>query len=671
MNGIGREVITTKRSHKQHEGEVTVQVKRNTPEQLAQQIPDFIETEMPRQHADFYNSLTYLPLSTLDEQGRPWASILVTKSVIDPSVGIIVSSDKQLSILAQMNSYDPFVRAIKQHQSSSSDKGLLFAGVGVDFTNRRRNKIAGTISFAEVDESGETRLNLHSDAHLGNCPKYITVRSLIPHPRQGEVLLDQFGCFNDSFPMIIKELINKASTVFLATKHIPQGENIEEEQVYIGLNHRGGTPGFVRTYEESDNSIITTYLVLPDYSGNRFYQSLGNVESGKLVGLTIPDFLTGDMLYVTGVAENLFDHDAQKLMPRMNLVTRIRITGAVYIKEALSLRMISDEQFSPYNPPLRYLRGELEDMGLSNESESSGIKATLISVQKITNSISTFSFQLSAPVDVSLPGGFGIFDFSEYLNHGYKHMDIINPQAVNEDYTRTWTLSSAASFNIDKQKFNSMDLINITVKRKPNGLVSNFLHEESDLATKDQALVLALKGVGGVFSCFYHKEKHERPCIPDNMLWIAGGVGVTPFMSMWDAIVNMGKALSEVNTPFSTNIVFVFAGRDDDLALLKHFLKDLDTLPKTITITILGYQSLGEEEDKAHKVLTLLSSEYPKAPIIIKQKRLQMSELSTIENLSEREVFLCGPESFMDSAQDWLQQNAKDTLGIHRESYSF
>jgi len=65
----------------------------------------------------------------------------------------------------------------------------------------------------------------------------------------------------------------------------------------MGLNHRGGGPGFVRVYEENkqtgderahdevlSESPTTTYVVLPDHSGNRFYQSLGNVQSDRLVG---------------------------------------------------------------------------------------------------------------------------------------------------------------------------------------------------------------------------------------------------------------------------------------------------------------------------------------------------------------------------------------------------
>lgn len=101
--------------------------------------------------------------------------------------------------------------------------------------------------------------------------------------------------------------------------------------------------------------ISPTYLVLPDYFGNRFYQSLGNIETDPQVGLLFPDFTTGDVLYITGNAENLHDEEAEAIMPHVGLLTRIQVIGAAFVKEGLNLRMVSEEQYSPYNPPVQYL----------------------------------------------------------------------------------------------------------------------------------------------------------------------------------------------------------------------------------------------------------------------------------------------------------------------------
>ena len=53
-------------------------------------------------------------------------------------------------------------------------------------------------------------------------------------------------------------------------------------------------------------------------------------------------------------------------MPRVMLLTKIRIDGIVFIKEALDLELVSEEILSPYNPPIRYLKKELESLGHGN-----------------------------------------------------------------------------------------------------------------------------------------------------------------------------------------------------------------------------------------------------------------------------------------------------------------
>ena len=59
------------------------------------------------------------------------------------------------------------------------------------------------------------------------------------------------------------------------------------------------------------------------------------------------------------------------------------------------------------------------------------------------------------------------------------------------------------------------------------------------------------------------------------------------------------------------------------------------------------------------------------APLNVQQRRLEELDFSNIENLSEREAFLCGPDNLMKLAQEWLQSYSGGTLKIHQESYSF
>ena len=675
--------------HALHAGELFVQERRGTPSELADQVPHYIDSDMPSQHVEFHSGLSYFPLVTLDQQQRPWVSLLVTKSNDDPSVGIRAFEKSQLAIAAHTNPFDPLFPIFEQEKIASETR--YFASVGIDFANRRRNKLAGKIISASnrlEDSIGRIDLTLSSEEHMGNCPKYITVRELEPHNRTAELGFSESDSLKTPLPDECKAHIDQVSTVFLGTRYLPSDKQAADKQPRkkLGLNHRGGAPGFVRIYEEthkeedreSTDDTVTTYLVLPDYSGNRIYQSLGNIQSDDYVGLVFPNFHNGDMLHITGHAENLFDEEASALMPRTSMVTRIRITGAMFIKSGLNLKMRSNEQFSPYNPPIRYLDQELKARGYPSESSSnSTATAELVATRTLTEDISTFRFKLSNAMDAPFPGGFGVFDFSEVLGSGYLHMNEHNPQAVNEDYVRTWTLSNASDIDLENRRFKPMDHVEITVKRKPGGLVSNFLHDNI------APLKVTLKGMGAGFSCFQKDEMENRLTIPPKMLWIAGGVGITPFMSMWEGILKMSESLAKIDETgeidergkagetLTTDIRLLFACGTGDLDVLRHFLSNAKPVPLSINIHIEAFLSTKGDPVDAQRASESLTNEYPNSLLSIKQARLERSAFEEIEGLSQTEVFLCGPNSLMHRSRDHLKALCGEELTIHQESYVF
>jgi len=653
--------------HKSHKGELLLQERLNTPQEIIEGLPQFIGPDMPQQHAEFFAGLSYLPLATLDSQGRPWISLLVTTSDDDPSVGIKVLGDNTTDVVAETSPYDPFARALQQ-ELSSTDEGRLFAGVGVDFSNRRRNKLAGSIGASSVEDTGKVQLRLLSNQHLGNCPKYITVRTLAHVQRTAELSYDSFDANTSALPADAKAVVDRASTVFLATKHSAK-DSASGIQADMGVNHRGGAPGFTRIYEEEDGDGVATYLVLPDHSGNRFYQSLGNIETDPQVGLVFPDFVNGHVLSVTGEAENLLATEAEALMPRTNLLTRIKVTGAVLVKNGLNLRLTSEEQFSPYNPPVKHLRQELDKMGhgIATHDGIGAITATLASTQDLSGSIKTFNFELSSPVEAPLPGGFGVFDFSKVLDTGYSHMNEANPQLVNEDYVRTWTISSASDFDAESRSFRTGNRVSVTVKRKPGGLISNVMHDNADKLIA-QKIPIDFKGTGAGFTCFSPDPAGGLPDIPPKMLWIAGGVGITPFMAMWDGIKQVADAFPE---HISSDIVLLFSGRDDDINVVKHFVSQSGSRPPSLNLRVLAFQSVTEHAANAQSAFEDLQQDFSDGGLTLEQRRLQIADLKGVEDVQDRDVFMCGPEPLMDWSNASLTELKVEETRRHRESFVF
>jgi uncharacterized protein len=90
-----------------------------------------------------------------------------------------------------------------------------------------------------------------------------------------------------SLPREAIETIQQCDTVFMAARHLA---GTADEVDDMDVNHRGGVPGnpslssylfrdlrsgYVRVEEDGRT------LILPDYSGNLFYSTLGSIESDR------------------------------------------------------------------------------------------------------------------------------------------------------------------------------------------------------------------------------------------------------------------------------------------------------------------------------------------------------------------------------------------------------
>lgn len=223
---------------------------------------------MPDQHRAFFAGLPYLFVAAADAEGWPAASVLAGAS------GFVRSPDPvTLRIDAIPGADDPAAAGL----ATGREVGLL----GLDLTNRRRNRANGQV--AEVDDDG---LTVRVGQSFGNCAQYIQTRRPTAVARP-PVPVEAFDGLDDA----ARATVTAADTFFVASRSKPEvgsGGGLD-------MSHRGGRPGFVGVHGNT--------LAIPDFRGSRFFNTLGNLLGDPRAGLLFVDFASGDLLQLQGRAE--------------------------------------------------------------------------------------------------------------------------------------------------------------------------------------------------------------------------------------------------------------------------------------------------------------------------------------------------------------------------------
>ncbi|KAJ3774467.1 hypothetical protein FB446DRAFT_728947 [Lentinula raphanica] len=568
----------------------------------------WISDELDPGHAQFHAECHFLPVTTIDSEGRPWGSILAPKGGRPGSSFIRYIGGSRLRVTAQIWDGEPILR--------TGEDDMLIAGIGIHFPTRRRNKIAGFVAGYERD--GHTvALNMAVNETIGNCPKYINLRQFSPYPNtHPKVASENLHLGKDD--RLPDELINfvlASDTVFLGTTYVAPDKEASQFPSHLGMNQRGGRQGFIRVSRKDGRT-----LALPDFSGNRILTSLGNIEANALASFTFVDFETGAILYLTGEAKNYVGEDAKRIMPMHNKMplTTLYVTGYTYVLNALPVRQAAGTHAepSPYSPPLRFLAEE--DGGrIITADPNQTVLLSRIDIH--SSSIATFWFKSSVPLRIR-PGQAAILSFADLLGQPkYAHMAPSNPKSLNDDRVRTWTVSASNTHEFA-----------LTMREIPGGVVTGAVfnlaralkRSRSELLTDASSLEirLGLIGFSGSF-CLPSPVKGSEV----KLLWIAGGIGFTPFLSMlrglktgddechWDIHMILSTREPEVLLPLLMKAV------DDLCADRVHFVLDLFTTAKV------------EQEE--------LSG------VRIYENRIEKEFLRGADPTA-RQVYLCGPKPF-------------------------
>lgn len=289
-----------------HAGELAAQARAGVAARGAG-IRDF----MPDQHRVFFGQLPWLFAGVADRDGWPLATVLAGAPGFVASPG-----PASLSVAALPAEDDPAFGSFRPESAI----GLL----GLEFETRRRNRANGVIE--SVTDDGFT---LSVDQSFGNCAKYIQARGRI---RNGSEPAAPPKALSGLDPAA-RALIANADTLFVAS-----AAAAETTGGGIDVSHRGGRPGFVRVAGDT--------LTIPDFAGNNYFNTLGNLVQERRAALLFVDFDSGTLLQLQGLTEIIWDGPELAEIDGAQRLWRFHVTRGWWRGHALPLRW-TEPEFAP------------------------------------------------------------------------------------------------------------------------------------------------------------------------------------------------------------------------------------------------------------------------------------------------------------------------------------
>ncbi|WP_349741569.1 pyridoxamine 5'-phosphate oxidase family protein [Roseateles cavernae] len=314
-----------------HAGEQALQARVGLRERLAEIAPVILRDHMPEQHRELFEKLPTLLLGSLDPQGRPWATMLA-----GPPGFVSTPDARAMRVAVAPDADDPALATL----APGAPVGVL----GLEPHTRRRNRMNGRVRAFDRQQG----LALAVEQSFGNCPKYIQARR--PEPQPPGAAMPPPVWLGPGLDAAARALIARSDTVFIASASAPRPEGGPEQGVDV--SHRGGEPGFVQLAQGEDGALL---LSLPDYPGNQFFNTLGNLSLYPQAGLLFVDYAGGGLLQLQAEAELLWDDEvARAPWPGAQRVLRLRVQRAVWRAAVLPWRWSAPEpaaQFGALRAP--------------------------------------------------------------------------------------------------------------------------------------------------------------------------------------------------------------------------------------------------------------------------------------------------------------------------------
>lgn len=569
-----------------HQAELAIQERLGVRSKLHQGARAGIRTYMPDQHRTFFAQLPFLLTGAVDNDGQPWASMLVGRP------GFISSPDATtLRIDARPLAGDP----LNGHLHTGAHVGLL----GIEPPTRRRNRMNGVV--AASDAHG---LTVHVQQSFGNCPQYIQSRDFrfvtdpeVPSPSATVMRAATLGEAD-------RALIQSADTFYIATANMRADAGRARG---ADISHRGGRPGFVRIDDERT-------LTAPDFLGNFFFNTIGNLQVEPRAGLLFIDFDGGDLLYIACEAEIIWDGPEVAAFAGAERLVRFHLREVIRVRDSLPLRWSG----IAYSPMLNGT-GTWEQAAQTLAADASRNTWRQLRVQQVHQESATIRSFILEPADGGgvlphLPGQF---------------LPIRLPATGNAaPLQRTYTLSDAANGSSYR----------LSVKR--DGLASAWLHDHAHAGTVVEAL--APRG------SFSFDMQARRPAV-----LLSAGVGITPMIAMVNALF-----VNDMRTRFPQPVFFIHGARNGREHAFGDLMRRKAQAHANLSLHVAySHPDADDEPGRTHDSVGRIDIDL--------LKRL----LPFDGRFGDADYYLCGPAAFMQSLHDGLRALQVPDARIHLEQF--
>jgi len=297
-----------------HQGEIDTQERAGASEGLVDSAQHAITNYLPEIHQMFLSKLPMVFIGAEDKQKNVWSSVLLSDVQL-----IDINDENNFTINSSFIDIDPLAKQLEE----DSEIGLL----GIEFETRRRNRIS-----AKINQISDSSIGLMVKQCYGNCPKYIQRREGKIKAIKSKSESIRLVQFDDE----ISNFLLSVDSLFIASKHVDEKNDYNRG---LDSSHRGGVAGFIQVPDEKT-------ILIPDYIGNNFFNTIGNISQNPKVGLQFLDFENHHRLMLTGTAQVIWADDEELPFAGVDRMIRFTLNHGYHLKNSLPYTW----EFKGYSP---------------------------------------------------------------------------------------------------------------------------------------------------------------------------------------------------------------------------------------------------------------------------------------------------------------------------------